>query len=184
VDNDYGHIKSANSRVKLIDVLRSYGIKIEKNYQRPTWSNNIKCPFPNHKGSKERTPSFGYCFVSDHFHCFGCNSTGRAVEFISLYESIPRGLVVERILSKYGEEDTTSQEFKDYEDDISPILLDAAKFFQSLIKKHKNNPKKMKHIHDILWWIDFYMMQKTSKNISAKELQHRISRAKELLSDE
>jgi len=179
----YSRIKSANRKVRLIDILRHYGIKIEKNHQRPTWSNNILCPLPNHKGSRERTPSFGYCFVSDHFHCLGCGQTGRAVEFISIYENSTRSSVADKILAKYGD-DISQDDLNDYEDDLSPILLEGSKFFQECIQKHKSNPKKIKEIHKIIWWIDFYLMHKNTNKISSKELKHRIQRAKELLSDE
>jgi hypothetical protein len=179
----FAHIKAANRKVRLLDILRHYGLRIEKNHQRPTWSNNLICPLPNHKGAKERTPSFGYCFVSDHFHCLGCNQTGRAVEFISIYERVSRTAVAERILAQYGE-DVSSDDF-DYEDDISPVLLEGSRFLQELTQKHKNNPQALDHIHKLTWWLDFYLMQKApGNNISADELKYRINRAKELLSDE
>jgi hypothetical protein len=65
----YTHIKDANRKVRLLDILRHYGFRIERNPQRPIWSNNITCPLPTHKGAKERTPSFGYNFMGDHCHC-------------------------------------------------------------------------------------------------------------------
>lgn len=184
MEDPFGQIKEANRKVRLLDILRQYGLKIEKNYQRPKWSNNITCPLPGHKGSKERTPSFGYCFTSDHFHCFGCGKTGKAVEFISLYENLPRNAVAERIISKVGSEDNNdADDAADYKDDISPILIDAAKYFHGCILKYKDNPKKMKSIHKILWWIDFYIMHKKIR-IIPKDLQNRIDRAKELLDEE
>jgi hypothetical protein len=183
-DERFAHIKSANRKVRLLDVLRHYGIKIEKNPQRPIWSNNITCPLPSHKGAKERTPSFGYCFISDHCHCMGCGFTGRAVEFISAYEGVTRTSVAEKILSQYGE-DVSSDEFNDYEDNISPILLDGSKFLQTLIQKNKHNPKALQHIHKLIWWLDFYLIQKApGHRIEAKELQYRLDRVKELLDDE
>lgn len=183
-DERFAHIKSANRKVRLIDVLRNYGIKIEKNYQRPTWSNNIICPLPNHKGSKERTPSFGYCFVSDHFFCFGCNQTGRAVEFISAYEGVSRTAVAEKILAKYGT-DLSEDDFNEYKDDLTPILFEGALFFQKLIRKYKDNLVILNNIEKLLWWLDFYLMTKApGRKIEPKELQYRIDRIKELLSDD
>lgn len=177
----FSHIKSANRKVRLLDILRHYGKKIEKNYQRPAWSNNITCPLPNHKGAKERSPSFAYNFVSDHFHCFGCGQSGRAVEFISLYEGISRTAVAERILSQYGE-DISEDDETDYIDDISPILLDGSKFLQGLIQKHRDDPKKLKHIETLIWWLDFYLMSKSpGHHIIAEELKSRIARIKELV---
>lgn len=180
----YAHIKSANRKVRLLDVLRHYGFKIEKNPQRPIWSNNITCPLPSHKGAKERTPSFGYNFVSGHCHCFGCGFTGNAVEFISAYEGITRTEVAEKILSQYGE-DLSTEDFKDYEDNISPVLLEGSRYLQDLVQKHKHDPKAMKHINKLIWWLDFYLMQKApGHNIKPEDLQYRIDRVKELLNDE
>jgi hypothetical protein len=180
----FAHIKAANRKIRLIDVLRHYGFRIEKNHQRPIWSDNITCPLPSHKGAKERTPSFGYNFVSDHCHCFGCGFTGRAVEFISAYEGVTRTSVAEKILAQYGE-DVSADDFKDYEDDITPVLLEGSKFLQALIQKHKHNPKVLHHIDKLIWWLDFYLMAKTpGHKIDSKELQYRIDKVKELLSDE
>lgn len=181
-DERFEHIKSANRKVRLIDILRNYGFKIEKNYQRPAWSSNIICPLPNHKSARERTPSFGYCFISDHFFCLGCNQTGRAVEFISAYEGVSRTIVAERILAQYGE-DLSEEDFNEYKDDLTPILFDGALFFQKLIRQHKDNPVILENIEKLLWWIDFYLMTKApGKKIEQKELQYRIDKVKELLS--
>ena len=182
----FARIKLANRKVKLIDILRHYGLKIDKNHIRPMWSQNIKCPLPNHKGARERTPSFAYCFKSDYFHCLGCHQAGRAVEFISLYESKPRYLVAEQILAKYGDDrdvvDTYDEH--DYQDKLSPVLFEGSKYFQELIQKHKDNPKKLEIIHKVIWWIDFYIMQISdisNKKISVKKLTYRLQRAKELI---
>lgn len=116
-------------------------------------------------------------------NCLGCGFTGRAVEFISIYEGVSRTAVAERILAQYGE-DVSSDDY-DYEDDISPVLLEGSQFIQELTQKHKDNPKALDRIHKLTWWLDFYLMQKApGNNISADELKYRINRAKELLSDE
>lgn len=175
----FANIKSANRKVRLRKALLDYGIKIEKNFQRPAWSNNIICPLPNHKGAKERTPSFAYCFVSDHFHCLGCGQSGRAVEFISLYENLPRSVIAERINSQFG--DDLSEDDYDYEDDLSPILLDGSKYLQKIVQKHKNNPRNLAQIRKAMQWFDFYLMSKAA--VSASELKGRIDRMKALIEE-
>jgi len=179
---EYADIKLANKKVRLIDVMRQYGFKVEKNPYRPSWAENIKCPLSSHKAANERTASFGYCFVSDHFFCLGCGKGGRAVEFMSLYEDIPRGAVAERILAKYGDKDA-DEEFKEYEDDISPILLDSGKYLQVLVQKNKSNPEALKKIDKLIWWIDFYLQAKSGKNITPAELEYRTNRMKEILNE-
>jgi hypothetical protein len=173
---EFAHIKSANRKVRLLDILRHYGLKIEKDYQRSNWSINIICPLPNHKGGKERTASFAYNFVTDHFNCLGCNKSGRAVEFISLYERVTRTSVAERILSQYGE-DVSTEDFEDYEDDISPILFEGSKHLQELIQKNKHNPEKLKRIDKYIYYLDFYIAN--IKVVTAEGLKYRMDRIKE-----
>jgi hypothetical protein len=183
-DKKYAHIRAANRKVRLLDVLRKLGYKIEPNPQRPIWSHNIICPLPSHKGGKENTPSFGYNFVKGHFHCFGCKSTGGVVEFLSNLEGKPRTVVAEAILAQYGD-DVSHEDFNDYEDDINPVLLEGSSFLQELVQKYKGEPKVMEQIHKLIWWIDFYLMEKSpTHSINAKDLKYRIDRIKELLNDE
>jgi len=182
-DEKFAHIKNANKKVRLLDILRHYGFKIDKNYQRPSWSNNITCPLPSHKGAKERTPSFGYNFIGDHAHCFGCNFTGRAVEFIAAYEGVTRTSVAERILSQYGDDVSTDLKDygEDYEDDLAPIFLDGSKFLQEQIQNHKHDSKKLQEIEKLIWWLDFYMMKMPSNQIKADDLRYRFDRVKDLI---
>lgn len=181
-NGNFAHIKSANRKVRLLDILRKNGIKIEQNHQRPTWSNNIICPLPSHKGAKERTPSFGYNFVNDYAHCFGCNFTGRAVEFLSAFKGITRTTVANEILSQYNE-DVSIGDFDSYNDEITPVLLEGSKFIQTLIQKYKNDSNMLEYIDKLIWWLDFYIMAKVSEHkIEPNELKYRIEKIKELLS--
>lgn len=181
----FAYINSANRKVRLIDVLRHYGHRIERNPHNPSWSISITCPLISHKGSKERTPSFGYNFVKDRFFCLGCGLSGRAVEFISSVEGVTRTSVADKILAQYGE-DVEAKSFEEYEDKVSPILLDGSKFLQVFIQKHKNNPNALKHVDKLIWWLDFYMAKASGKEngINAEELKYRLDRVKEFLSDE
>lgn len=117
-------------------------------------------------------------------NCMGCNFTGRAVEFISAMEGVSRTSVAEKILAQYGE-DVSSDDFQDYEDDISPILLECSKYIQDYVRKYKDNPKALAYIDKLIWWLDFYLAQKApTKSITAEEFRHRFNRVKELLDNE
>jgi hypothetical protein len=177
----FANIKSANRKVRLIDILRGCGIKIEKNYQWPEWSNNITCPLPTHKGAKERTPSFAYNFVSDHFNCLGCNQSGQAVEFLSLYEGTSRTSVAEKILAKYVD-DVDFEDDNDYVDNISPVLFDVSKRLQKLIQKHRNDHRELKWIDTLIWWLDFHLMiALPNKRVTSENLKSRIDRIRKLI---
>jgi len=180
----FADIKKANQKVRLIDVLHSYGFKIERNYQRSEWSTNIICPFPSHKNGGERTASFGYNFKQDRFVCLGCNLTGQAVEFISAFTGKTRNSVVKDIFARYGDEDNVALNFIDYDDKITKILLDGSKFLQIAIQTYKNNPEMLDYINKLIWWLDFYITSKSPHCIDSSEFQVRLERVKELLSDE
>ncbi len=149
------------------------------------WSVSITCPFPSHKDARERTGSFGYNFATDRFFCFGCHQSGQAVEFIASYTEKTRTSVVEDILAQHGDEEDVALEdnYQEHEDSINLALLDGSKFLQEMIQKHKHNPDALRYIDKLIWWLDFYMMSKAPR-IKPNELQARIERAKELLSDE
>jgi DNA primase len=117
-------------------------------------------------------------------NCFGCGFTGRAVEFISAYKGKTRTSVAEDILAQYGDEEDLAPSSFDYEDHISPVLLEGSKFLQTLVQKYKHDPEVLGYIDKLIWWLDFYMMSKAPRHINPKDLQARIERTKELLSDE
>lgn len=175
-------IKLANTKIRLLDVLTNYGFKIEKNYQKIAWSQNIKCPFPSHKGGNERTPSFGYSYPKDIFYCFGCHKAGKAVEFISLYEEVPRIVVAENILSKFSGKDDDQYLANDFDDNdkVAPILFDLSKFVREKIKEGTNN---IKYIEKLLWWFDLYLLY-NEEGYDEDEIRYRANKVKELLSSE
>jgi hypothetical protein len=177
----YTIVKEANRKIRLIDILKSYNIVIIRNSQQSDWSNNIVCPFPFHK---ERAPSFGYCFKDDHFTCLGCGKSGRAVEFISLKEGVSRTVVAKNILDKYYSSDPSSiqDDSENYEDHLTPILMEYSSFLNKFIQNNKNNPKIINQVEKLLWWIDHYLISKAStKSISEDGLKYRLERLKSLL---
>lgn len=177
----FAYVKIANKKVSLLDILRHYGLKIEMNPQRPNWSNNITCPLPGHKGARERSASFGYCFKTGHFTCLGCRASGQAVEFISAMEGLPRHVVAEQIISKYGGSDEI-EDYRECQDDISPILIDCAAFLRKTIQENKTNKKLLQKVDKLIWWIDFYLASKApNSKITAEDLLYRVEKVKGLL---
>jgi len=176
-------VKQANKKVKLYDILRHYKLPIKKNFQRPKWSENIRCPFPHHN---EINASFGYCFTTDHFTCLGCGKSGRAVEFVSLMERSSRNLVAQQILEQYESlEDLVYDDFQDESDQLSEILLDGAAFLRNIYSLVKNDKQKLAKVEKLTWWLDVYLTAKApAKLIKPEDLKYRIERVKELLSDE
>jgi len=84
-------IKQANS-VDLLTVFRHYGINVDE-YTK------CICPFSFH--SNEKTASFKYYKNTNSFFCFGCKSGGGPVNFVALYEDVPRSEAASRISQKF-----------------------------------------------------------------------------------
>jgi hypothetical protein len=78
-------------RVDFVEILLDYGIEVsDESYNSFRYKSS--CPLPGHYGKGEdgedRTPSF--CVSEDNkFYCFGCNSHGNVLDFISKMEGTP-----------------------------------------------------------------------------------------------
>lgn len=172
-------VNEANKKLRLIDVLRHFGLKITKNSKRPEWSVNVTCPIPTHKGSSERSPSFGYNFVQDRFYCFGCNAAGKSVEFLAAVQSKPRVVVARKILERYGTDVSTTQE---YNPNINKIILTYSVEMNKFIFSHREDPDKFKYAETLCSWVDQYL--ETSRDeLDEEELVYRTSRVLELLNE-
>lgn len=176
-------IRRADNKIRLLDILRSYGLNISKSNPYSDWSDSIVCPFPSHKGGRERTASFGYNFKTDMFHCFGCSASGRTCGFISLRSEIPVRAVAEQIIRDTVGYETDDEEYDDDNPRIDQFLFGFSKYIQNLTKKHKDSPDILEQINKVTWWFDMYLIAKVPVNkIIVEELGQRITRAKELLS--
>lgn len=174
-------IRDANKKVKLLNILKHYKIRVERNPQRPKWSQNIICPFPSHKGGKERTPSFAYNFETDHFSCLGCGQAGQAVEFLSLYTETSRSLIVDQITLQVGDK-VPEEDYIEYKDEISPILMEASDVIRKALQYNKDNPKKLKKIQKLIIWIDRFISTKISGAYTdCVNLRHRVDTLKDLI---
>ena len=176
-------ITAANRKVRLINILNHYGIKLVKT-RRGDWSQPIICPLKSHKGANERTASFGYNFIQDRFNCFGCGASGRAVEFIALREGKSKLSVAKKILEKYsGYADEAKFDSEDPK--IEEMLLELSAFINRVVQRNKNDNRKIENIHKVLWWFDNYLIANVPKSkIVVEELEYRISKVRELLSED
>lgn len=182
----YRLIQRANTKITLYSVLKNYGIQIPRNYNQK-WV-QIKCPFLSHKGSKERTPSFGYNFTSDYFRCFGCNKSGKSVEFISEMEGKKRTFVAQSIIDRYGDAELKDEDFEEPDDSkIEKILFETAKIFREFYTLN-TDPNKIKVLEKIIWYFDSYLVQKIGaknnaavSNLDVEHLKARSMKVKELL---
>lgn len=73
---------------------------------RPVTRGNVQCPFANHNGGKERSPSMRL-YDGGTFFCFGCGVGGSVVQFAAhLWDMSPKGAgyweLRERLLDALG----------------------------------------------------------------------------------
>ncbi|MEP7181902.1 MAG: DNA primase [Betaproteobacteria bacterium] len=128
IPNDF--IQTLLARVDIVDVIDRY-VPLKKagaNYQ-------ACCPFHS-----EKTPSFTVSPTKQFYHCFGCGAHGTAIGFLMEYGSKPfpdaveelardAGLEVPRVEARPGEAERREQA-----QDLSALLLTAAKFYRAQLK--------------------------------------------------
>lgn len=183
----FAKIHAANRKLRLSAVLKTYGVKVQKNSSY-AWSPTVTCPFPTHKGSNERTPSFGYNFVEDRFNCLGCKISGRAVEFIAEMEGKGRVAVAESILDHYSDSEFLEDPVEQEDPRVEKLLFFVAKEFRRALKIQ--DKEKLEQVEKIIWWFDRYLYIKAgskngckSQNIDVEELEARVFKVQDLLRD-
>ena len=86
-------VQQANT-IPITTIVAHYGQRVD-DYNR-----RIRCPF--HKGGNERTPSMWVYPETNSFHCFGCKSSGKSVEFVGKSESLSKFEASLFIIEKWG----------------------------------------------------------------------------------
>lgn len=170
-------IKIANKRCSLKSLFVRYKIQFEEKYSPSGWTHKCSCPFPDHRDS---TPSFSYNSVEDRFSCFGCSRFGRAVEFFSIMESIPKVNAAKRLLERFDDIDDAYAEIQDtYDDKIDSLLLD---FSDAINKYISNNPSSIEIVEKLTWSIDLYLQKHIPRStIDVDNLEARIDAIKSKL---
>jgi len=79
-------------RIDLVDVLSPY-----LDLKRSGSSYKALCPF-----HEEKTPSFTVQRGDTHYHCFGCNAHGDAIEFLMNHQKMSFSEAVESLSEKFG----------------------------------------------------------------------------------
>jgi len=96
-------IDIVNRSVPIVDILRGWGIGLQKSSGKFEWK--AKCPLPSHvgkgTGGQERTPSF--CVSSDNrFYCFGCSGFGGPADLVSSVQGIPMTEAIRALAVRAG----------------------------------------------------------------------------------
>lgn len=89
------------SKVSMIDVAIEHGLSLESK-ETGAFTHRACCPIHVGKGpnGRERTPSM--FFSQNSFCCFGCGRGGTVIDFISLVEGTPAGVVLKKLAKRIG----------------------------------------------------------------------------------
>src|SRR5437588_4470596 len=127
IPNDF--IQTLLARVDIVDVVDRY-VPLKKAGANYT----ACCPFHS-----EKTPSFTVSPTKQFYHCFGCGAHGTAVGFLMEYGGKPFPDAVEELARDAGLEVPRIERAGDKErqeasNDLSAVLLTAAKFYRAKLK--------------------------------------------------
>lgn len=182
IDVRYRIIDIANKKIKLSDVFRQYSVRFEETFSHSGWDYKTSCPFPSHKGGRERTASFYYNPKEGRFNCFGCTLAGKAVEFIAFMKGQSSFEIAQDILAQYGSLESAIEDSNDAEDiNIDQELFEFSKYIGSFIKEHKEDERAIQYAENVLWGFDVYIAANIRKGIFAEEFRARISKHKEAI---
>lgn len=87
-------IAKANT-VPIAKLFRHYGIRLDLHNKKTT------CPFKQHKGGRERTPSFYFYPDTNSFNCYGCSTGGRCCELVMHMEGCTKVQAAYKILQMF-----------------------------------------------------------------------------------
>lgn len=95
--NNYSQIDLANVAWPLDQIFQRYQLQFEEQFASSGWTHKAKCPFPDHADS---TASFYFNPEINMFHCFGCQRSGKAVEFLHVMQGTPKLAIAQTLLAK------------------------------------------------------------------------------------
>jgi len=174
IDNDF--VKLVNSNVKLEFIFNKYNITFQERYSPSGWKYQASCPFPDHRDSD---PSFNYNKDDDRFHCFGCNRSGKAVNFVSYLEKISIYEAAQKVY-KWGKNfNEIYFELPEKNDNLDKVLIEFSDDIRGFLFKNGKSEKSIKFAESIMWVVDIYVNQNFSKGINIDNLNKRISFLKE-----
>lgn len=171
----YNELIDKANTVPILNIFRYYNVPINE------FSIKTTCPFPSHKGGRERTPSFWYYAETNTFFCFGCNKGGGPCLFVSYMEGVSKTRAAQKIIELFGQSigEIDAEDPGDFYDKMDLMLsfsnkvrefrskfLDEnsylyiegiCKIYDDKNKKHKINTKALRSIvNNLIEQIDLY----------------------------
>ncbi len=110
--NEYKALIAKANSVPLTRIFAHYNLKLDQ------YNRKAICPFKDHKGGRESSPSFYYNAEKNSFRCYGCGAGSpfaHSVEFMSAMDGISKSKAADKIIKLFGV-DTGSEVIFDKED--------------------------------------------------------------------
>jgi len=140
-------INEANS-IDLLKIFNLYNINID--------NRKCVCPFLNHKGGRESSPSFYFYPETNSFYCFGCKIGTLPVDFVSNIENIGRIKAATKIIESFGSEEIQNivNINNNFQLEKNQLLIDFSFFIHEKIIYYKNNKEALDKIEDTTYVFD------------------------------
>lgn len=174
-------IRIANEKLPLSELLKAYKITFPVVIYSPSgWTHKCPCPFPDHR---DTNPSFNYNSLEDRFNCFGCNRSGKAVQFKAAMHGLSQIEVAESIIEQYSSFEDAYTEIKERVADKSDeIIFEFSSHIKDFLNKHYGDKKAFAFAENITWSLDIYIYKHmTSMSMDFDNLKARIEVLKEKL---
>ena len=161
----------ANSKFKLSDFFKEKKIYFQQNYHSKGWTHKRNCPFPDHK---ETSPSFFFNPQEERFHCFGCNRSGRIVQFISALENKSPSKVAVQLIENINDS-SIDIAIENYSSNRE-IEFELFDFFEKFAEWQEKNPEKIIISNNLMEAFEVYLKNNLPKqNLNLIELKSRIN---------
>lgn len=114
----YNELVDKANTVPILSILKYYNVFVNEFNIKTT------CPFPSHKGGRERTPSFLYYVDTNSFYCFGCAKGGGPCMFVSNMEGVSKTRAAQKIIELFGQNigEIDAEDPNDYHDKLELML--------------------------------------------------------------
>lgn len=172
-------IRLANKKVPLSFFIKKFNIHLDQKYSETGWTHMGVCPFPDHT---DDSPSFGFNSKEERFNCFGCQRSGKAVQFLAYLQGTSQTEVARSIL-KNSNYEFIIDEIEDYTDEeIDHVLFEYADFVRKFLETNNNSIHAFQYSELINWQLDVYLWNKKG-SIPIDSLKARIDKMKKYINN-
>lgn len=150
------------NQVKILDIANLFNIGLES-IASGNFDCRCKCPHPEHKSGREKTPSLYINSRDNNFYCYGCNIGSSVIDFymactgLDFLESLQKLKEFVKVPGKY-------QEKVDKKKEVLPFLIENSEIIRSFLIA---NPELIDDFDSVLKKIDNKFFEQKSEDPEA-----------------